>query len=195
MLIKQAQLEKIRIGQISLIFRKWKKKIINKGTLLKTSIGQVEILDIKEISSTEISVKDTHEAGYEKLSDLLETLNSYPGKLFKIGVRYHSQDPRIILRNKSTLDKVEFDQIKLKLQRLDKYSKHGDWTILVLHAILENPKLKSGDLAFIVDKERVWLKTNIRKLKNVGLTISHEVGYSISPLGKIFLEKYRSSDY
>ncbi|GAA4173979.1 hypothetical protein GCM10022218_17670 [Sphingobacterium ginsenosidimutans] len=36
--------------------------------------------------------------------------------------------------------------------------------------------------------EKEWLKLNIRKLKNLGLTISHTVGYEISPLGERFIQ-------
>jgi hypothetical protein len=37
--------------------------------------------------------------------------------------------------------------------------------------------------------ERPALKTNVRKLKRLGLTISHEVGYEVSPRGKAWLGK------
>ena len=36
-------------------------------------------------------------------------------------------------------------------------------------------------------KEKDWLKPNEPKLKNLGLTISHEVGYSLSPRGEMLL--------
>lgn len=45
------------------------------------------------------------------------------------------------------------------------------------------------DLAAITGFEKIWLKLNIRKLKNLGLTISHEIGYELSPLGKLYLKK------
>ncbi|WP_294276703.1 hypothetical protein [uncultured Chryseobacterium sp.] len=41
--------------------------------------------------------------------------------------------------------------------------------------------------------EKEWLKLNIRKLKNMGLTISHTVGYEISPLGSEYLKKLTES--
>ena len=36
--------------------------------------------------------------------------------------------------------------------------------------------------------ERLAFKANVRKLKELGLTESLEVGYRISPLGKAFLQ-------
>ena len=41
--------------------------------------------------------------------------------------------------------------------------------------------LPAGDLAKKADAEKEWLKINVRKLKNLGLTISHQPGYELSP--------------
>jgi hypothetical protein len=49
--------------------------------------------------------------------------------------------------------------------------------------------LRAADLARMLGREKDWLKINIRKLKNLGLTISHETGDEISPLGKVVLKK------
>ncbi|MEM7550324.1 MAG: hypothetical protein AAF363_11640 [Bacteroidota bacterium] len=39
-----------------------------------------------------------------------------------------------------------------------------------------------------MSREKEWLKLNIRKLKNLGLTISHNPRYEISPLGIAYIE-------
>jgi predicted transcriptional regulator len=56
-----------------------------------------------------------------------------------------------------------------------------------LKLIQGNPRLRASDLAKMMNREKDALKLDIRKLKNMGLTISHDVGYSISPLGEIVL--------
>ena len=92
------------------------------------------------------------------------------------------------MRENSNAGAEDLRQIQLKLEKLDKYSKIGPWTFTVLKAIKDNPMLRAVDLAQKGGYEKEWLKINIRKLKNLGLTISHETGYSISPLGEKFLE-------
>ena len=72
---------------------------------------------------------------------------------------------------------------------MDQYSKTGVWTREVLEAVRDHPHLKALDLAEILGREKEWLKLNIRKLKNLGLTISHNPGYELSPLGKAYLNK------
>lgn len=189
MIIRQKQLEGIKKGTISLAFRRWTRPSVRKGTLLKTAIGQVEILNIEVIDVVSIREDDAHKAGFETRDELLASLaDNNAGNVYRIGVRYHSPDPRINLRNQIPSDKTDFEIIRKKLQRLDKANAGGPWTSGVLHAIQSNPRTVSTELAKQLGYERMWLKTQICKLKNLGLTISHDVGYEISPLGKAVLK-------
>ena len=190
MLFKSEHLNQIKTGEISLAFRKWKRPSVKKGTLMNTSIGQVQILDITKIDISSITEKDALKSGFNDLNALIAVLNSRDGgQIYKVEVSYSNPDPRIELRNDSEITQTDFDKIKAKLNRLDKYSRSGNWTLHILGAIMENPKLNAGQLAEKTGKEKEWLKTNIRKLKNIGLTVSHNPGYTISPRGKIFMEK------
>ncbi|NND32501.1 MAG: hypothetical protein HKN76_07915 [Saprospiraceae bacterium] len=189
MLFKQKQLQGIKAGTISLCFRRWKAARVKKGSLIHTSLEQVEILDVVQTELSAITAKDAGEAA-ETLETLTRLLNSRAqGNIYRISVRYHGADPRIRLREKTDLTDNEIEAIQKKLQKMDDYSKEGPWTLKVLDAIKNYPKLRAADLADKISKDKSWLKPNIRKLKNLGLTISHEVGYSISPLGKFVLKK------
>jgi predicted transcriptional regulator len=79
--------------------------------------------------------------------------------------------------------------LKKKLERLDNYSKQGHWTNKVLLTIKDNPNLHAIGIAKLTGFEKNWLKLNIRKLKNLGLTMSHHIGYEVSPLGNKYLDK------
>jgi hypothetical protein len=190
MIFKPHQLEGIRSGTITLAFRKWKKPSVRKGSRIKTEMAVVEITDISEIALQDITEQDSINAGFNTLEDLLEALDEInEGHIYKIKVRFYSEDPRIELREQRTLLDKDFQVLKKKLERLDSYSKEGAWTIEALKAIRDHPELRAADLAFKLKKEKDPLKINIRKLKNLGLTISHEVGYSLSPLGEFVLER------
>ncbi len=188
MLFKQAHLEGIKSGTIDLAFRKWKKPMVKKGSLVKTSVGQVEIQTVSKIDAEEVSETEARRAGFESSEDLLALLQkTKEGVVYRIELRYHSEDPRIALRNQSELTDEGWGSLRAKLEKLDRYSKVGNWTQETLEAIAANPRLRAADLAIILGREKGWLKPNIRKLKNLGLTISHEVGYEISPLGRAYL--------
>lgn len=190
MLFKQHHLREIENGNVTLAFRKWKRPAVKQGSIVKTSVGQIEIVAIEEIHEKEITTQDARKAGFRSLEELLKQLESAEqGNIFRIRVAFHSPDPRIPLRNQTEITSEDYKAVKAKLERLDKYSKEGPWTHMTLIAIQENPNLRAADLATHLSKEKNWLKINIRKLKNLGLTISKDPGYEISPLGKAYLSK------
>ncbi len=190
MLFKQIHLNGIKSGKITLAFRRWKKLSVKSGTLLHTSIGIIKIGAIEPIKEIDITEKDAMNAGFENKVQLLESLSDLDnGIIYKIKVGYHYEDPRIKSREQTDISQQEFDFIIEKLNSLDKYSRKGEWTIKVLLTIKDNPNLNAIGIAKLTGFEKEWLKLNIRKLKNLGLTISHTVGYELSPKGKVYIEK------
>jgi len=189
MLFKQKHLEGIKSGTISLAFRKWKKLSVAEGSLIKTSVGVLKIVSIEETALSKITDQEAVAAGFKSASALVQLLEEQKeGAIYKIAVVFDSEDPRIQLREKYDLNDEDFEEIKEALLNLDKHSKVGKWTLKTLQVIRENPKMKAADLAVKARKEKEWLKLNVRKLKSLGLTISHEPGYSLSPRGEAYLE-------
>jgi hypothetical protein len=70
---------------------------------------------------------------------------------------------------------------------MDARAQHGAWTRETLRLIDEHPGRRAGDLADMVGRERLYFKADVRKLKALGLTISLDVGYKLSPRGAAFL--------
>ncbi|MBX2916677.1 MAG: hypothetical protein KF856_15515 [Cyclobacteriaceae bacterium] len=150
----------------------------------------MKVVRISTVKESQISKKDIQDAGFENKEQLLKSLRQNDNSnIYKIELRYHAEDPRIELRENTALTESAFADLKEKLVRLDKYSKQGLWTKKVLLAIKGNPKLRAVDLAKLTGFEKQWLKLNIRKLKNLGLTISRDVGYELSPLGGTFVKR------
>ncbi|HMO63212.1 MAG TPA: hypothetical protein PKC39_13550 [Ferruginibacter sp.] len=188
MLFKQVHLNGIKHGEITLAFRKWQKPAVKNGTLLHTSIGLLKVSRIEAVKECNIVEKDAIDAGFKNKEQLMKSLSANTaGTIFKIHVAYFSEDPRIELREQTKVSTLQAAELKAALERLDRYSKQGNWTMKVLHSIEENPNLHAIGIAQLTGFEKEWLKINIRKLKNLGLTISHTVGYELSPKGKVFL--------
>ncbi|HMQ07547.1 MAG TPA: hypothetical protein PKC30_09620 [Saprospiraceae bacterium] len=193
MLFKETHLQGIKSGKISLAFRKWKKVAVKTGSLLLTSIGLVKIGKIQTIEENNITDQDALSAGFENSKKLIQTFpDNSTGIIYKIEISFYAPDPRIKLQDQNELSEEHFEEIKRKLQRLDDHSKHGQWTANVLMAIKHHPNLHAVGIAKITGYEKEWLKLNIRKLKNLGLTISHQVGYEISPFGELVLKKLKA---
>ena len=180
----------IKSGEITLAFRKWQKVSVKSGSLLHTSVGLLEIGKIEAVNENDITDKEAVQAGFTEKKQLLKSfIQNSTGTIFKISVRYHSADPRIKLREQTGLSEQQFEELKARLERLDLYSKQGHWTEKILLMIKDNPNLHAIGIAKLTGFEKEWLKLNIRKLKNLGLTISHNVGYEVSPLGSKYLSK------
>ncbi|HEX5894931.1 MAG TPA: hypothetical protein VFY47_01300 [Thermoleophilaceae bacterium] len=73
-----------------------------------------------------------------------------------------------------------------RLARLDAASRHGPWTAAALDLIAERPGTRAPDLAASLGRETARFKADVRKLKELGLTESLEVGYRLSPRGRAY---------
>lgn len=181
MLIRVATLKQIKAGKVTLAFRRWRKPTVKSGGTLNTAIGQLVIEEVSKATERSITKAQATAAGFESKTQLLEELAGRDGDIYRIKLAYTGIDPRETLR-------VDKDDLAPVLKRLDRM---GCWTKDVLSAIKHHPRIRAADLAEKLDCEKDWLKTNVRKLKNLGLTISHEVGYELSPRGKAVLKQLR----
>jgi hypothetical protein len=77
--------------------------------------------------------------------------------------------------------------ISSRLERWDVASSDGPWTRRYLELIAANEGVRAPELAATVGQETARFKRRVRQLKGLGLTISLDVGYRISPRGKAFL--------
>ena len=188
MLLKKAVLDAIKAGDISLVFRRWLRPSVKTGGTLKTAIGVLSIDSCIPIERSDITEEDARDAGYESRASLLAELDTREGSIYRIQVHYVGKDPRIALREDDDLSEADFEEVQTRLNRLDSCSSCGEWTQKILIAIQSQPHLPAGELAKHTGFDKEWLKVNIRKLKKIGLTISLQIGYELSPRGKAVLE-------
>ncbi len=189
MLFKQQTLEAIAKGKISLAFRRWQRPTVRSSGRLRTAIGELAILSVDQIREEAITNREAARAGYESKAELIKELqNRGPGVLYRIEFRLAGPDQRELLRTKKDLSDNDYRGILQRLKRYDA-SKAGPWTMRVLKIINESPEVRAADLARVLGCETRWFKLNVRKLKELGLTESLQVGYRLSPRGKAFLKR------
>lgn len=192
MLLNKSELAAIQSGERSLVFRRWKRASVKSGGTLKTAIGVLAIDAIDKLPRAKITASDAAAAGYASRAQLLAALDTREGDIYRIRLHLAGDDPRIALRQQAQLSEAEFEEVQTKLQRLDAASRIGPWTLQVLQAIEQHPHLAAVELAERTGYDKPWLKLNIRKLKNLGLTISHHPGYELSPRGRTVLARLAS---
>lgn len=185
MLFPQQVLDRIANGEITMAFRRWKRPTVKSGGTLLTARGLLAIEAVDAISEGQITPEDVTQAGFDSRESLQDSLSQHTGQLFRIRFCFDGDDPRIALRNHSQLSPEELDELISRLQRLDARSSIGPWTQDVLELLAQHPETRAAQLASYSRFEKEWLKTNIRKLKNLGLTESLDEGYRLSPRGRV----------
>ena len=186
MLLKRAVLDRIASGEVDLVFRRWRKPTVRTGGRLRTAVGMLEIDRVRRVAVGSISAADAHRAGYATRADLIRDLSSgRDGDVYRIDVRLGGSDPLIELRDRSDLTDDEVSEVRARLTRLDR---SGSWTRGYLELIGDNPHVRAQDLADSIGVERDVFKANVRKLKALGLTVSHSPGYELSARGRSVLE-------
>lgn len=186
MQIRGATLKAIAAGTVTLAFRRWDRPRVRVGGTQRTAVGVVEFTEVKPVEETDLTEADAAAAGFADLPTL-RAAQTGDGQLYRIGLRLAGPDPRVAVRSRARLSAAERDELAWRLARLDRASRHGPWTAAVLQLIAENPGVRAPDLAARMGREMLPFKRDVRKLKELGLTESLEVGYRLSPQGRAWL--------
>jgi hypothetical protein len=91
------------------------------------------------------------------------------------------------LANDGDLAPGDVADLDRRLSRMDRSGGRDPWTIATLTAIGENPGVPAATLAAAAGVERTTFKRDVRRLKDLGLTLSLTTGYRLSPRGESFL--------
>jgi hypothetical protein len=176
-------------GTVTVTFRRWKRRQVVAGRRYRTPAGFIDVTAVDVVDPSAISDADAARSGFESADAVRGRLRGTPElDTFRIEFRYAgTDDPRADLAASAGLTDDERADLDTRLARMDKASPHGPWTGQTLELIAERPAVRAGDLAESVGRERLPFKADVRKLKNLGLTISLEKGYRLSPRGEAYL--------
>lgn len=188
MLLPKKVLDGIVAGQVDLAFRRWKRPTVKTGGTLRTPAGLLQINSVESVDPEDITEDDARRTGVD-LEELLGFLTAKTeGDVYRVELGGVGPDPRVALREDDNLNPEDVADIKGRLDRLDRASKRGPWTRQFLRLLADNPHVRAQDLADGLGLEKDVFKNDVRKLKALGLTISHSPGYELSPRGHALLD-------
>jgi hypothetical protein len=177
-------------GSVELAFRRWRRPGVKAGGTQLTPVGVLAIDALDEVDVGDLTEDDAQRAGYRNRAELLIELDRHQdGVLYRIAFHHAGADPRVALREDADVAEDELARVRARLARLDRASRHGPWTHTVLRLIADRPAVRAADLAASLGKETQPFKTDVRKLKRLGLTESLDVGYRLSPRGRTVLDR------
>lgn len=178
-------LEGLAAGTIDLAFRRWSKQNVHQGDVMRLEAGVIEVGSVETVDPATITDADARRSGADSANAVRGTLRGpADAPVYRIHLRYLGPDPRRALSAEAKLSEKDFEAIR---QRLSKMDRRRPWTHETLRIIAGNPGRRAQELADLLGREKETLKVDIRKLKNLGLTLSLEVGYRISPRGAAYL--------
>ncbi len=185
MLLKMDTVQGICDGRITHVYRRWKKPAAKVGGRQRTPLGELKITSVQALSMDDLTAEDARQAGLESVADLKEALSTRQGTVYRIGIAYDRPDPRIALRQDTSKKGVA--EVVAKLRKKDARVDEP-WTQAILAAIGAHPGRRAQDLADASGSEKKPFKRRVRQLKELGLTISLDTGYELSPRGEAVLK-------
>jgi hypothetical protein len=149
----------------------------------------VEAVTVDLLKPAEVTAELARDAGFGDVQAALADLRGDPElPLYCIRFRpVEGPDPRDQLAASATLTAEDSAGIAARLARMDAASRRGPWTAAVLAQIADRPAVSSALLAETLAWERADFKLHVRRLKALGLTMSLDVGYRLSPRGAAYL--------
>jgi hypothetical protein len=177
-LFKRSQLEGIAAGEIDLQFRRWDRPRARAGGRQMTAIGVIAIDDVRVVRR--VTKAEARRAGFESPAAVVAALRP-DGDLYRIELHLEGPDPRVELREREATGD-ELVALRRAVERLP-------WGIDYLRAIAERPAVRAEELAASFGIPKRVFKPRVRRLKELGLTISLSPGYRLSPRGQALLTK------
>lgn len=193
MLIKRAVLDRIVTGEVDTLFRRQRRPTVKSGGTLRTSIGVLRILSVDSVDERRITAADARRAGAASADEVRAALAARTdGTVYRVRVAYDgADDPLIALRERAPTAE-ELADIVDRLGRLDSRRVTGPWTRETLELIDDCPQTRAAGLAASIGRDTAPFKLDVRKLKGLGLTISHSPGYELSARGRAVLGHLRA---
>ncbi|MFK0246448.1 hypothetical protein ACIQUM_17240 [Amycolatopsis azurea] len=178
-------LEGLAAGTIDLAFRRWSHQNVHPGDVMRLEAGVIEVESVEVVDPAAITDDEARRSGAESANAVRGTLRGpADAPVYRVRLRYLGPDPRRALSEETDLSEKDIEAIRDRLSKMDR---RRSWTHETLRIIAGNPGRRAQELADLLGREKEPLKVDIRKLKGLGLTLSLEVGYRISPRGAAYL--------
>jgi hypothetical protein len=186
--------ERVANGEITVTFRLWRTPKVKAGKSYPTGFGTIDVEDVRVIPAALVSEADVRPSGLDSVEAIWRLAGEHTGSevtpdtlLHRVQFRFLGDAPP----TSSAARVTDLSVVAAKLARLDQRSTRGPWTLATLRLIEGAPRVPARLLAADLGYETPDFKANVRKLKALGLTISHEVGYEVSDLGRRYLASIR----
>ena len=146
MLFRPATLRGIADGTVTRAFRRWDPLRVRPGGRQRTPVGLIAFDAVEPVARESLTEGDARDAGLTGLDELLALVDRRPsGEIYRVELSLAGPDPRVTLREAVPVA-GQIDEISRRLDRLDRASRHGAWTLAVLRSIADHPGVRARSL-------------------------------------------------
>ena len=179
----------IRTGVITRTYRTWKRPQAKAGGHYNLAPdGIIEVTGISRIQLDYVTDRDARAAGFTDAAALQEYLQQpKDAEVYRVDFNYRGSG----LVRQPSRSRLTDEDLTISVQKLNRMDARSTvpWTAAALGLINARPATRAADLAPRLGWDTATFKRQIRKLKALGLTVSREVGYRLSPRGEQVLEE------
>jgi hypothetical protein len=188
-LLNRDTAEGIANGSITLVLRRWDKPRAKPGGTQRTVAGTIRVDAVAEHpGGYRVTAAQARAAGYPDAKSAQQDLDRRPAEhTYVITVSYLAPDERPDLAADDELSTADVEAITARLDSWDAATE--PWTRPYLEMIGANEAVRAPDLAARIGLDVPRFKRRVRQLKGLGLTISLDVGYRLSPRGRAYLRR------
>ena len=177
--------DEIRAGKVTVSFRHWKRPHAKVGGVYRLRpTGAVRVTGLSTARLSDVTVDDVARAGFPSADALIAFLGLPRGTVVtRVEFALTDDVPK-------TTPALTPEEVVKRLNATDRRST-APWTGRILALIEAHPATRAGDLAPVMGWDTPKFKSNVRRLKALGLTRSLEVGYRLTELGVRVLARGR----
>jgi hypothetical protein len=194
LMFRREDRERVARGEITVTFRLWKSAHVKAGKTYESGFGRIEVEDVRVIPAAMISRDDVDPSGCADVAAIRALAGEHTNARVRPDTLLHRVQFRF-LGDGAMPDAppmaLDTERVAARLERMDRLSSRGPWTLAALRIIEHKPRVPARLLAEELGCETLDFKRNVRKLKALGLTISHEAGYELSDGGREYLAPRR----
>lgn len=185
---------RVASGEITVSFRLWQRAQARAGNRYATGFGTIEIDDVRVMPAGLVTAGDVPRTGCSSVAEVWALAGEHTGAnvtaetlLYRLEFRFLGDLPASTAASPRVLPAPELVK---RLEKMDARSSRP-WAFRTLELIEAAPRVPARLLAAELGRETLDFKANVRKLKALGLTVSHETGYELTNLGQDVLEQWR----
>ncbi|MEB3370863.1 hypothetical protein [Saccharopolyspora mangrovi] len=177
----------VAAGHVTQAYMRWASPQARPGARVRTRAGVIEITALVEVDPEQLTDADAARAGFSTAAGLRASLSRHRGTTYRLELT-HLDRPAAPEPAPVALGEAQRRALKAQLARLDLGTPRGPWTRQLLELLRQQPGLAPAELAAAQQRPVSRTKTDLWRLRELGLIDTTGPGTRLSGLALSYLD-------